>query len=171
MEVSQMGVPRFVAGAAITEPYDSALRQFQWGDRFLGKFHREYILIQFNNGAGNEAAVAGRFLAQLDMAASYEWYEGTADLDDGDVLINMPLGQMQSAPADGEGVWCQYKGPNRLAALTAGVIAQNSEVMLGEATIGGLVVLAGAVRTVGIAAAAAAGNALAAGALYLDMRV
>lgn len=161
---------KFKTGAILTAEYDPSTNVFNWGDRARDG-GREFVLCKFNNGTGNETAVAGQMLAQMIQDGNYEHYEGTNDLNDSDANINHPLGQMMAAPSDGNGVWCQYKGWTLNDAVTGQNVAAKSVCALDSATVGGIDPIAAATETrVGVAGAADAAAVLAAGALNLQIQ-
>jgi len=163
-------MPKFVTGYILDQEYDPDSEEFNWGDR-CREGNREYILCKFKKGEGANDAVAGHMLAQFVQDGDYDHYEGTNDLDDPDANLNHPLGQMQCAPADEKGVWCQYRGWNTLAGVTGGNVAAKSVCALDSATVGGIDPIVYTTETrVGVSGAADALTVLAAGALMLQIQ-
>lgn len=162
-------VVKFKTGAILSESIDLSKDVFRTGDRCRDD-RGEYILIKFNNGAGNDAAVVGQMLAGYNTDASLESFEGTNDLNTANVNLGRPWGQMMSAPSDGEGVWCKYNGYSQDAGVTDGTAAAGSTLVLDGATVGGVQLKTALTqREVGVALADDSGNVIAAGAMFLDI--
>lgn len=155
---------KFVTGAILDEEYDPDSDVFHWGDRAREDGGREYVLCKFNHGVGEESASAGDMLAQMIQDGNYGNFEGTNDLNDPAANINHPLGQMMCAPDDEKGVWCQYRGWNKLDAVTGQNVAAKSVCALDSATVGGIDPIGYATETrVGVSGAADVLTVLAAG--------
>lgn len=163
-------MPKFVTGYILDQEYDPDTDEFAWGAR-CREGNREYILCKFNHGAGEDTAVAGQMLAQMIQDGDHGHYEGTNDLNDPLANINHPLGQMQCAPDDEMGVWCQYSGWNTLDAVTGTNVAAKSVCALDSATVGGIDPIVYPTETrVGVAGAADSATVLEAGALMLQIQ-
>lgn len=105
-------------GADISETYATLEegRTPAVGDVYHGAGGKSYKFVQFSDGTGDVAAVAGNVVYYT--AVSFSGFSVTSDLSDGN---GIGAGVLQSAPADGEYCWIQVRGPATLTtALTAG---------------------------------------------------
>ena len=161
---------KFVTGAILDEKYDPASNIFKYGDLYK-EGPREYVLVLYNAGTGSEAGTEGHCIAQMDIATGYLWFEGTADLDDPDAVLNLGLGQLQVTLADGEACWAQYKGPNRKALVTNGNVAQNSKLVLVSTAAGAIGPWASGAGDIGASRSVDAATVLAAGSAYLNFPI
>lgn len=106
----------FVTGMDVNAVYSdlSYFRLGTLGQDFDGKI---YKFVQYDTGAGNIAAVAGK-VTYYYLEDGYKNNVVTSDLSDS---IEIGAGVLQSAPADGEYCWVQIRGAATLnLALTAG---------------------------------------------------
>lgn len=158
----------YVTGVILDEKYDEDTKKFAFGSRY--KVGNQYfILIKYNEGTGAEEGTEGHCVAQMD--SDYDWFECTADSNDGNVLLNQGVGQLQVTVDDGEACWAQYKGPNRKALVTNTGVSQNSKLVLTSTTVGGVAPWASGPGDIGCARAADSGAVLAAGSAYLDFPI
>ena len=160
-----------VVGADLSKAYTIAqdLRKFRHGQKYFDEMGNEFIFIKYYEGDGSVAGTAGLFVALAD--SSKETFEATADLNDADVLVNKPAGQLQATLADEESGFAQCKGLNKIAATTDGTVAKDSPCVLtaGDGTIQAWA--SGQRVTLGTAREADSGTALAIGNLYIDCPV
>jgi len=105
------------------------------------------------------------------MDTAFDWFEGTADLDDPDALLNLGLGQLQITVADGEACWAQYKGPTRKYLVTNTLVSQNSKLILYSSTAGAVGPWISGAGDIGAARAADAAAVLEAGSAYLNFPI
>lgn len=105
----------YVAGINPSDVH--AAPEFKPGERAEGNDGKIYKYVQYDEGAGAVAAVAGN-VCYYYTVDGYKNNQVTSDLSDS---VELGAGVLQSAPADGEYCWIQIKGPATLTpALTAG---------------------------------------------------
>lgn len=108
-----------IIGASLTGTYADLEdgKGFGLGDNYTDHTGRIYKFVEFDNGTGNVAAVAGNVCYYVSETGA-ETFTVTSDLSDSD---NVGAGMFMSVPADGEYCWIQVAGPATLTtALTAG---------------------------------------------------
>lgn len=139
---------------------------FPLGAKVEDQLGRVYKFIKYNDGDGDVVGVAGQLVVGLDSAFPFE--ECTMDYSSSTVpaIAAKPVGALQAALTNGTFGWVQTWGPNRIAALTDGGVAQGERLMKHATTDGGLDTHDDtAAIVVGIALEADTGTALAAGEL------
>jgi len=125
-----------VVGAEISRAYSSDEKnKFRPGHIYYDESGRPHVFIQYDEGSGSVAGTAGLFVCQQDNGLS-RW-DVTADLDDADAIVDLPVGQLRATLADGEYGFAQCGGLNTIAITTDGSIAQGSIGILttGDGTI------------------------------------
>ena len=95
-----------------------------------------YIFLLYNDLSGSGCSDA-LWAVQLDSA--YQHYEVSCDSDDADACCDLPMGQPQSEPDDGEYFFAQKKGWNRKAVTTDGTAEQDANVSVTDGARGILV--------------------------------
>jgi hypothetical protein len=160
-----------VVGADLSKAYNTTqdLQKFRQGQKYYDEMGNEHIFVKYYEGDGSVAGTAGLFVALADTTK--ETYEATADLNDADVLVNKPAGQLQATLADGESGFAQCKGLNRIAAVTDGSVTKDGPCVLtaGDGTI--QLWATGQRVTLGTARETDDGTDLAIGELYIDCPV
>jgi hypothetical protein len=120
-----------VVGAEITQVYTAAQLgniRFRVGQRYYDEGGRPHRFCKYRVGSGSVAAVAGLFVARL--GEDYQKGEVTCDLDDADALVNLPGGQLRSAPGDEEYCFITTGGGNMVAATTDTNVAKGNDLAL-----------------------------------------
>ena len=160
-----------VVGADLSHVYTEAqdLRKFRHGQKYHDGNGNEFIFVKYYEGDGSVAGTKGLFVALAD--SSKETFEATADLDDADVLVNKPAGQLQATLADGESGFAHCKGLNLIAVTTDNSVAKDGPCVLttGDGTI--QLWATGQRITLGTAREDDSGTELAIGNLYIDCPV
>jgi len=72
----------------------------------------------------------------VHLDSAYPHFDVTCDTDHADALCDLPIGQLQAAPSDGEMCFAQKKGWNRKAVTTDGSAAQDQKVAVSDTTPG-----------------------------------
>jgi len=120
-----------------------------------------YIFLLYNDLSG-EGSSDALWAVQLDSA--YGHFEVSCDSDHADACCDLPMGQPQSTPGDGEYFFAQKKGWNRKAVTTGGDAEQDANVSVTDLARGVLVDQEGTnTRNVGTPAEDDTGTELAAG--------
>jgi hypothetical protein len=127
-----------VVGADVTKAYTAAQLgniAFRPGQIYFDESGNPHVFIKYDQGSGAVAGTAGLFVCQQDN--TYSAWDVTADLDDADALVDLPVGQLRATLANDEYGFAQCKGLNRVAITTDGSIARNSIGVLttGDGTI------------------------------------
>jgi len=156
-----------VIGAEISRAYSNdESRKFRVGQIYFDEMGNPHVFIKYDQGSGTVAGTLGLFVCQQD--STYSPYDVTADFDDADALIDLPVGQLRATLANDEYGFAQCGGLNRIVITTDGSIARNSIGVLstGDGTI---IDWASGLRIpCGVARAADSGNDLAIGAFMID---
>lgn len=99
---------------------------------------RVFQYVKYNDGDGDVDAVAGQLGVGLDSA--FPAHELTMDYDSATVpaMAASVGGFFQAALTHGTFGWVQVHGPNRIAALTDGGVAQGERLMKHATTDGGI---------------------------------
>jgi len=106
------------AGVILTEV--SATKKFPLGTVHRDQSGKQYKYVQFNNGVGNVAAVAGNFAYYYAVSGTSAGQIDIVTMDLTDTA-GVGAGVFQAVPADSEYCWIQITGPATLTtALTAG---------------------------------------------------
>ena len=125
-----------VVGAEITRAYlASEAQKFRKGQVYFDEMGNPHVFVQYDEGSGTVAGTAGLFVCQQD--SGLQRFDVTADLDDADAIVDLPVGQLRATLADGEYGFAQCGGLNMVAITTDGSIAQGSVGVLstGDGTI------------------------------------
>lgn len=156
-----------VIGAEISRAYGSdESRKFRVGQIYFDEMGNPHVFVKYDQGSGSVAGTKGLFVCQQDL--TYSPYDVTADFDDADALIDLPVGQLRATLANDEYGFVQCGGLNRIVITTDGSIARNSIGVLstGDGTI---IAWASGLRIpCGVARAADSSNDLAIGGFMID---
>ena len=150
-----------------TKAYKSTSKEFRVGQRGFDERGDGYVFVEYDEGSGSVGGTAGLMCARQDI--SFGNWVVTCDLDDADVLINAPGGELAATLADGEKGWSKIHGLNDFAKLTSGSVTSGAKLKLGTGDGDIAIYNSGVAEPVGTARAADAGTALAAGSMFIDI--
>lgn len=131
-----MGRP--VIGAELTRAYgtdDVSGRMFRLGQVYFDEMGNPHVFIKYDQGSGSVGGTAGLFVCQQDNG--FPRWEVTADLDDADAIVDLPVGQLRATLTDGQRGFAQCKGVNKVIVTTDGSVTQGGVCVLttGDGTI------------------------------------
>lgn len=149
------------------------IAQFPVGDVYEGSLGRKYRYVEYNDGDGNVAGVAG-YLAYLCTGTGVGKWTVTCDYDSATIATarNQGVGFLMAALTNGKFGWMQISGPNDMPMLTETNVAAGHTLVAHAANGTVIGIAAGSNHTgfpLAIAVAADTDAALAAGNAYITI--
>jgi len=96
---------------------------------------RVYVFVRVQVMAQSEVTPSDALWA-VHLDSAYDHWDVTCDSNHADALCDLPAGQLQAAPSDGEMCFAQKRGFNRKAVTTDGTAAQDEKVAVSSTTPG-----------------------------------